>query len=152
MERATERGREGKKRAHTSGAETSRCSGGGGGPAEGLSRERAHCFNLQTSSPLPNYSQASARCMARSVIGSETDSSFQPARSPLSLRVGCKVDLGLKKKSLCHHAAGAPITGSESSRSGCVQTCHLRLTGAGLRREPFIPLLEDCNGMKLAVT
>lgn len=51
--REREKEREGKKRAHTSGAVTSRCSDDGEGRLRAWSRERSHCLILRHF-PLPN--------------------------------------------------------------------------------------------------
>lgn len=103
-----------KRRGHTSGAVTSRCSGGGEGKAtEGLIKRKMSLFNLET---LPAAKRAGllGGCAACPVIRGEQIHLSSPC-------VGCKVDYSLErrraKKKKRNHAAEAPTTGSNHSAS-----------------------------------
>lgn len=83
-------------------------AGAGEGRLRVWSRERSHCSILRLF-----FIAKLARLWptARLVLWSGANRFIFSAQSPLCLCVGCKVDYSLEK-GFCHHAVGAPTTGS----------------------------------------
>lgn len=79
-----------------------------GGQTEGLIKRKISLFNLET---LLVAKLARLWPTAWLVLWSGANRFIFSAQSPLSLCVGCKVDYSLEK-GFCHHAVGAPTTGS----------------------------------------